>query len=58
MKADSNGDLVTAGALITVQTGSPVAAAYLTPLIYDDTAVTGGLWAWGATAYVKIGPLL
>ncbi len=39
--------------LLTVQTGVP-GASFVTPLVEDDTAVTGGLYAWNGSAYVKV----
>src|SRR6266540_4306310 len=30
-------------------------AGYVTPLVFDHTAVTGGLYAWGGAAYVQVG---
>lgn len=41
---------------VTVQTGAP-ASTYITPLVYDNTAVTGGLYGWTGTTYTKIGGL-
>jgi hypothetical protein len=32
----------------------PPDASFSRPLLYDDTAVTGGLYAWDGTAYVKV----
>lgn len=43
------------GPVVVVQTGAPT--DYLAPLVYDDTAVTGGLYAWNGSAYVKVGGL-
>lgn len=40
---------------VTVQTGVPT--TYQTPQVYDNTAVTGGLYAWDGAAYQKVGPL-
>jgi hypothetical protein len=40
---------------VTVQTGAPT--VYQTPLVYDDTAVSGGLYAWTGAAYSKVGGL-
>ena len=39
---------------VTVQTGAP-AGPYQTPLVFDTTAVTGGLYGWDGSAYQKIG---
>ncbi len=43
--------------LVTVQTGTPVGGSLSTPLVYDNTAVTGGLYAWTGADYTKIGGL-
>ncbi len=42
-------------AYLLVQTGVPTTLT--SPFVYDDTAVTGGLYGWTGTAYVKIGGL-
>ncbi len=42
---------------LTVQTGAPT-TTWISPLVYDDTAVTGGLYAWTGAAYTKIAVLL
>lgn len=42
-------------AYLLVQTGVPTTLT--SPLVYDDSAVTGGLYAWNGTAYVKIAGL-
>lgn len=42
-------------AYLKVQTG--VATVLTSPLVYDNTAVTGGLYAWDGAAYVKIAGL-
>lgn len=39
--------------VISTDTAPPV--AYATPLVFDTTAVTGGLYAWDGTAYVQVG---
>ena len=41
--------------IVTVQTGAP-GGSYVTPLIYDNTAVTGGLYAWDGGTYQKVTP--
>lgn len=38
-----------------VQTGAPT--TFTSPLVYDNTAVTGGLYGWTGAAYAKIGGL-
>lgn len=38
---------------VTVQSGAP--STYLTPLVFDSTAVSGGLYAWDGTAYQQVG---
>lgn len=43
-------------AIVTVQTGAP--STYETQLVYDNTAVTGGLYGWDGSAYQKIGGLV
>lgn len=40
---------------VTVQTGAPT--NYTTPLVYDNTPTTGGLYGWNGSAYEKIGGL-
>jgi hypothetical protein len=40
-------------ALVTDAAAPPV--AYVTPLVFDHTAVTGGLYAWDGAAYVQVG---
>jgi hypothetical protein len=35
---------------------SPVGGSFLTPLVFDDTPTTGGLYCWMTTDYVKVGP--
>jgi hypothetical protein len=40
---------------LLVQTGVPTVLT--SPLVYDNTAVTGGLYAWSGVAYVKIAGL-
>ena len=42
---------------LTVQTGAP-STTWITPLVYDDTAVTGGLYSWTGTTYTKIAVLV
>lgn len=42
-------------AYLKVQTGVPTVLT--SPLVYDNTAVTGGLYAWDGAAYVKIAGL-
>lgn len=39
---------------VTSQAGAP-GAGYVTPLVFDTTAVTGGLYAWDGSAYVQVG---
>lgn len=47
------------GSIIYVtESASPPGADYQTPLYYDSTAVTGGLYAWTGGAYLKIGNLV
>ena len=43
-------------AYLLVQTGAPTTLT--SPLVYDNTAVTGGLYGWSGTAYVKIAVLV
>jgi hypothetical protein len=38
---------------VTVQDAPPT--TYLTPLVFDTTAVTGGLYAWDGSAYQQVG---
>jgi hypothetical protein len=47
--------LSTSLAWVKVQTGVP--STYTNPLVYDNTAVSGGLYGWDGAAYRKIGPL-
>lgn len=59
----TEGDLLTAQgddfalwqALVTVQGSSPVGGGYLTPLVFDSTGITGGLYAWTGADYSRIG---
>lgn len=44
--------LPSSGVYLTVQTGVP--STFSTPLVYDDTVSTGGLYAWNGTAYVQV----
>jgi hypothetical protein len=39
--------------IITDAAAPPV--AYVTPLVFDHTAVTGGLYAWDGQQYVQVG---
>lgn len=41
---------------VTMQVGVP-AGPYQTPLVFDSTAVSGGLYAWDGAAYQKVAPL-
>ncbi len=41
---------------LTVRTGAPT-TTFITPVVYDDTAVTGGLYVWAGAAYVKVAGL-
>jgi hypothetical protein len=41
--------------LVTFGSADPTGGGYLTPLVFDDTAVTGGLYAWTGADYSKIG---
>lgn len=47
--------LATALPYALVQTGAPT--TFTSPLVYDNTAVTGGLYGWTGAAYSKIGGL-
>lgn len=38
---------------VTVIHAAPT--TFVTPLMFDDTATTGGLYAWDGTAYQKVG---
>ena len=39
-----------------VTSGSaPPGASFVTPLVFDDTASTGGLYAWDGTQYIQVG---
>ncbi len=42
-------------AYLKVQTGVPTVLT--SPIVYDNTAVTGGVYAWSGSAYVKIAGL-
>lgn len=46
--------VTTDGPIVTVQAGVP-AGPFQTPLVFDSTAVTGGLYGWDGSAYQKIG---
>ena len=39
---------------VTVQTMAP-AGPFQTPLVFDSTASTGGLYAWDGSAYQQVG---
>ena len=55
---DTDDDTPFAGAAVTVQTGDPSGDPYSTPLVYDDTAISGGLYGWDGAGYVQIGGLV
>lgn len=40
---------------VLVQTGVP--STFTSPLVYDNTVVSGGLYGWAGSAYSKIGGL-
>lgn len=42
-------------AYLKVQAGAPTTLT--SPFVYDNTAVTGGLYGWDGTAYVKVAGL-
>ncbi len=42
-------------AYLLVQTGVPTTLT--SPIVYDNTAVTGGLYVWSGVAYVKVAGL-
>lgn len=42
------------GTTIVTSQGDPPGADFITPLVYDDSAVTGGCYAWDGSAYVQI----
>jgi hypothetical protein len=41
-------------AFVTDQAAAPT-TTFITPLVFDHTASTGGLYAWTGAAYLKIG---
>jgi hypothetical protein len=41
-------------AFVTDQASAPT-TTFITPLVFDHTASTGGLYAWTGAAYLKIG---
>lgn len=43
-----------AAVYVTVQAMAP-AGPFQTPLVFDSTATTGGLYAWDGSAYQKVG---
>ena len=45
--------LPAAGVYVTVVHAAPT--TYVSPLMFDDTATTGGLYAWTGSAYQKVG---
>jgi hypothetical protein len=45
--------LPAAAVYVTVVSDAPT--TYVTPLVFDDTMTTGGLYAWDGTAYVLVG---
>lgn len=40
------------GKIVTTAAGAP--SVFVSPLYYDSTAVTGGLYAWTGSAYLKV----
>jgi hypothetical protein len=51
-----HGDFSTDTVFVTSQVGAPDPLdTYITPLVYDSTAVTGGCYAWGGSQYIKVG---
>lgn len=50
----TNGSLSAVISFVTVQAGAP-GADFEGPLVFDSTAVTGGLYAWDGAAYQKVG---
>ena len=41
--------------LLTVAAASPVGGGFVSALVFDATATTGGLYAWNGTDYTKVG---
>ena len=56
MKDDAASFFITQASIITSAEAAPT--TFTTPLYYDSTALTGGLYAWGGSAYVQIGGLI
>jgi hypothetical protein len=52
---DPAGDLTIGDGYLQLTVAAAVPTVYTTPLHYDSTAVTGGLYAWDGTAYQKVG---
>jgi hypothetical protein len=43
------------GAVYVTVVGAPP-SGFVTPFVFDNTASTGGLYAWDGAAYVQVGP--
>jgi hypothetical protein len=42
--------------LVTFGSTSPIGGGFITLLVFDSTALTGGLYAWNGSDYVKVTP--
>jgi hypothetical protein len=49
--------LLPSGAVYVTDAAAPP-TTYVTPLVLDHTASTGGLYAWDGTAYIQVAPAL
>jgi hypothetical protein len=49
--------LLPSGGVYVTDTAAPP-TTYVTPLVLDHTATTGGLYAWDGAAYVQVGAAL
>lgn len=44
--------------IIYASTAAAAPTTFITPIYYDSTAVSGGLYAWNGSAYIQIGGLI
>jgi hypothetical protein len=53
---DQQPAVTASAAYLTVGSAAPSPlTTFVTPLVFDDTATTGGLYAWTGTTYSKVG---
>lgn len=51
-------NVVLGASLAYASTAAAAPTTFTTPIYYDSTAVTGGLYAWDGSAYIQIGGLI